>query len=105
MIRQIADTLRQSDGDRLSPRSEGAEDLLLDFIRRRRMSKAQVKERMMSLVPGLPINDEQGSRTTRQLVQLFLQTGTNRANQFIKSFGEEIQDDPYLKGIIGRDKR
>lgn len=105
MIYRIAETLRQSDSDRRSPRSEGAEDLLLEFIRRKRMSKANVKDRMMSLVPGLPINDEQDSRTTRQLVQLFLQTGTNRANQFIKSFGDEVRDDPYLKGIIARDER
>lgn len=103
-VYQIAETLHQS-ASRQNPRSEGEETALLAFIQRKRLSKEKVRGRMMSIAPNLPLKDDGDTRTMRQLVQLFVETGSNRANQFIRTFGDEGQDDPYLKGIIGRDKR
>lgn len=103
-VYQIAETLDKSESHQ-NPRLEGEETTLLDFIQRKRLSKARVRNRMMSIAPNLPLKDDGDTRTMRQLVHLFVDSGSNRANQFIRTFSDEGRVDPYLKGIISRDKR
>jgi hypothetical protein len=103
-IFHLAEALRQPDS-RHELRSDGEASSLLDFIQRKRLSKAQVRDRMMSIAPTLFFERDGDTRTMRELVQLFTQTGSNRANQFMKTVGGEGPDDPYLKGIIDRDKK
>ena len=103
-VYQIAETLQQSESLQ-NLRSEEEERSLFDFIQRKHLSKAQVRDRMISIAPNLPLKGDRDTKTMRQLVQLFVDTGSNRANQFIRTFIDADQDDPYLKGLIDRDKR
>lgn len=104
-IYQLAESLRQSEGPRSDSKSDDAERSLLDFIQRKRLSKSAARERMMAIAPNIRFDGDPEATTMRGMVSAFTRLGSNKVAQFIKSFGEETPDDPYLKGIIGRDRR
>jgi hypothetical protein len=105
---QLADTLRKAEAPRPpgAPRTapDNKEEALLDFINLKRLSKMQVRERILAIAPDMPLTDLNERKTMRELIQMFLLHSPNKMHQFIEQFSNESHGDAYLKGIIGRDK-
>lgn len=103
-IYELGNTLRQTETRQESRSNTGAEPLY-DFIQRKRLSKIQVRERMRRIVPHMSFGEDADNMTMRELVQTFVNSGSNRASQFINQEGGDGQEDAFLKGIIARDKK
>jgi hypothetical protein len=102
----LVDTLRKVGAPKPppSPPSGAGEQTLLDFLQRKRLSKMQVRERMYSIAPDLPLGGSNDHKTMRDLVQIFSLNYPHKVSELISAFGGQDQGDDYLKGIIGRDK-
>ena len=65
----------------------------------------QVRERMLRIVPHMSFGGDVDNMTMREMVQTFVNSGSNRASQFMNPEGGDAQEDAFLKGIIDRDKK
>ena len=60
---------------------------------------------MRSIAPTLVFREDDDKKTMRELVQLFVEAAPNKETMFMQTFGGDGPSDPFLKGIIDRDKK
>lgn len=102
LIYRVVEGLRQTDyrsENKITDHNE-----LFEFIQRKRLSKSFVREVMSSVTPTMRELRNNDNITMRELVQAFVKTGPNKVEQFINMINND-HDDPFLKGIIARDRR